>query len=158
MTRWPGGWFWRWRYRTISRLRRVRPLPPEPYGTLMIGTARFRVDRLTLQGGCVEVTGQAMNPFPGGMKGAGWPTTYRLLGEDGRLVKVGKLDASPFTGLITTMAMSLRLTVRIQLPLTGDLVNETCSDCGGNRIHDHYRVCGLGPGAFGPTARSPVSE
>ena len=103
-----------WWINSLAALRKPR-LKTLPYGVLQIGTVGFPVDEITLRAGGIHVTGEMMNPFPGGLRGAGWPRTYRLLGTDGQLIREGRLRIDPFAGLITTSAMSLRITVSLEI-------------------------------------------
>jgi hypothetical protein len=48
--------------------------------------------------------------------------------------------------------------LRAQLAAVREQMDKgSCSDCGGDPGLDHWRVCGLGEGAFGATARKPAA-
>lgn len=97
------------RWKVIGRLRRPRILRPQPYGILEIGTTRFPIDQITMRDGKVYFSGEKLNPFPSGLRG---PATYQVYGEDGELVRVGRLPDSDFG--ISTSAMRWRFTVSVE--------------------------------------------
>lgn len=81
-------------------------------GLLVIGTVKFPVDSITLSGGKINVSGEVVNPFPDGMRGAGWPKTYQLYGIDGTLIRAGRLPLVDFG--TSTEGMRWRFTVGIK--------------------------------------------
>lgn len=98
-----------WKYRIISRLRKPRILRPEPYGVLEVGGTRFPIDQITMRDGKVYFSGQKLNPFP---RGTGGAETYRVYGEDGELVREGRLPTGNFG--ISTSSVTWRFTVSVE--------------------------------------------
>jgi hypothetical protein len=101
----------RWR-RVMTRLRAVRPLPPEPLGTLVIGHAIFPIrEPIKLDKGCFVVSGTTWNPFHRRLDRS--VRTYRLYDPNGVLVRSGPIPDLLY-GTVTHSAMSLTFTVTLE--------------------------------------------
>jgi hypothetical protein len=112
---WASSWA-RWKFRRVlTRLCQIRPLPPRPIGTLVVGHARFPIrESIVLREGRFCITGTAINPFLRRLDPS--VRTYQILGEDGEVVHKGKLpDFSPLHGVTTFAAMKLVVTVQLDI-------------------------------------------
>lgn len=100
-------------YSAVSWLRRPGLLPPEPLGAIVIGHARFPIRQpITMADGQLWFSGTAFAPFRKRLDPS--VTEYQIVDPDGEVVHRGPIHPDMY-GVITTSAMSLTYTARIEL-------------------------------------------
>lgn len=100
-------------YHVKARLQKIRPLPAEPLGYIVMGHARFPIrEPIVMSKGQLWFTGTTMNPFARQLSPE--VTKYQILDPDGLVVHEGPVPPVTYD-VITTVAMSLSYTVRLDI-------------------------------------------